>query len=173
LAAWNPRPYPKKKLISPDAGWARWVDDQGIFVLEPRKICIDDEIEIEIVIAQDGIERNVSFLKDPLIVNDLFLKKPERIEALGMILLLCLLIWNLMQRQMRQHLDENNSSIEGLDRRKTICPTSYVMTTKFSHIILKVGQSRMLKKSLSLTRQAYIKALGLTEKIFTSGHQPP
>jgi transposase len=42
--------------------------------------------------AQDGIERNFSFLKDPLIVNDLFLKKPERIEALGMILLLSLLI---------------------------------------------------------------------------------
>jgi len=31
----------------------------------------------------------------------------------------------------------------------------------------------MLKKSLSLTQQAYIKALGLTVEIFTSGHQPP
>jgi transposase len=124
--------------------------------------------------AQDGIERNFSFLKDPLIVNDLFLKKPERIEALGMILLLCLLIWNLMQRQMRQHLEENNSSIEGLNRRKTTRPTSYAMTTKFrSILILKVGQFRMLKKSLTLTQQAYIKALGLTEEIFTSGHQPP
>jgi transposase len=63
--------------------------------------------------AQAGNERNFSFLKDPLIVNDLFLKKPERIEALGMILLLCLLIWNIMQRQMRQHLEENNSNLEG------------------------------------------------------------
>lgn len=36
---------------------------------------------------KNGIERNISFLKDPLIVNDLFLKKPERIEVLGAILL--------------------------------------------------------------------------------------
>ena len=32
---------------------------------------------------QHGIEQNYGFLKDPLIVNSLFLKKPERIEALG------------------------------------------------------------------------------------------
>jgi hypothetical protein len=30
-----------------------------------------------------------------------------------------------------------------------------------------------LKKSLSLTQQAYIKALGLTGDIFTSGKPPP
>jgi transposase len=35
---------------------------------------------------QYGIEQNFSFLKDPLIVNSLFLKKPERIEALGLVL---------------------------------------------------------------------------------------
>jgi transposase len=124
--------------------------------------------------AQDGIERNFSFLKDPLIVNDLFLKKPERIEALGMVLLLCLLIWNLMQRQMRQHLEKTKSTIEGLDRRTTTRPTSYMMTTKFKHIlILKAGQSRILKKPLSPAQRAYIKALGLTEEIFTSTHPPP
>lgn len=125
--------------------------------------------------AQDGIERNFSFLKDPLIVNDLFLKKPERIEALGMVLLLCLLIWNLMQRQMRQHLETNNSTLEGLGRRKTTTrPTSYMMTTKFKRVlILKVGQSRRLKKPLSSTQLAYLKALGLSEVIYTTIHSPP
>jgi len=123
--------------------------------------------------AQDGIERNFSFLKDPLIVNDLFLKKPERIEALGMILLLSLLIWNLMQRQMRQYLEKTNSTLEGLDRRKTNRPTSYMMTTKFRNVlILSSGQSRILKKPLSPVQRNYIKALGLTEEIFVTS-QPP
>lgn len=123
---------------------------------------------------QDGIERNFSFLKDPLIVNDLFLKKPERIEALGMILLLALLIWNLMQRQMRRHLEETGSTIEGLDRRKTNRPTSYAMTTKFSNVlILKAGQSKILKKPLSTTQRAYLKALGVAEEVFTTAHPPP
>jgi transposase len=53
---------------------------------------------------QQGIERNFGFLKDPLIVNDIFLKRPDRIEVLGFILLTSLLVWNLMEHVMRQHL---------------------------------------------------------------------
>ncbi len=41
---------------------------------------------------QYTIGRNFSFLKDPLIVKDMFLKKPERIEVLGAILRMALLI---------------------------------------------------------------------------------
>jgi transposase len=37
---------------------------------------------------QDGIERNFSFLKDPVIVNSIFLKTTHRIEVLGLVLLL-------------------------------------------------------------------------------------
>jgi len=42
---------------------------------------------------QYGIEQNFGFLKDPVIVNSIFLKRPERIEVLGLVLLLSLLIW--------------------------------------------------------------------------------
>jgi transposase len=36
---------------------------------------------------QHGTEQNYGFLQDPVMVNSLFLKKPERIEALGLVLL--------------------------------------------------------------------------------------
>jgi len=124
--------------------------------------------------GQDGVERNFSFLKDPLIVNDLFLKKPERVEALGMILLLALLIWNLMQRQMRNFLEKQDSTLEGLDGKPTKRPTSYMMTTKFRFIlVLRSGGSRLLKKPLSKTQKEYLRALGLKESIYTSIHPPP
>ena len=58
------------------------------------------------ITEQHGIERNFGFLKDPLIVNDLFLKKPERIEVLGLILLISLLIWNLMEHVVRGYLSQ-------------------------------------------------------------------
>jgi transposase len=51
--------------------------------------------------AQHGVEQNFAFLKDPVIVNSLFLKKPERIEALGLVLLLALLLWRLVERTLR------------------------------------------------------------------------
>ena len=39
-----------------------------------------------------GVEQNFAFLKDPAVVNAIFLKSEERIEALGLILLISLLI---------------------------------------------------------------------------------
>jgi transposase len=50
--------------------------------------------------SQIGIEKNFSFLKGPAIVNSIFLKKAERIEVLGLVLLVSLLIWRLMERSM-------------------------------------------------------------------------
>jgi transposase len=51
---------------------------------------------------QQGIERGFRFLKDPLFfASSLFLKTPERIMALAFIMALCLLVYNLGQRQLR------------------------------------------------------------------------
>lgn len=153
--------------------------ESGCFVLiTNRPLEGDDAQNTEDILrtykAQDGIERNFSFLKDPLIVNNIFLKKPQRIEALGLVLLLSLLIWNLMQRQMRMYLDQTNSSIEGLDRRKTSRPTTYAMTTHFRSVqIIRYGNVRMLKKPLKPVQLDYLKALGLTEDIFTSSQPTP
>ncbi|MBM3299693.1 MAG: IS1634 family transposase [Deltaproteobacteria bacterium] len=46
---------------------------------------------------QHMVERNFAFLKDPVFVNSLFLKSPRRIEALGLVFILALLIWRLME----------------------------------------------------------------------------
>ena len=54
---------------------------------------------------QSGIEQNFGFLKDPVIVNSIFLKKPTRIEVLGLVLIISLLIWRLMERCMRRYVD--------------------------------------------------------------------
>ncbi|MEW6260253.1 MAG: hypothetical protein AB1547_10160 [Thermodesulfobacteriota bacterium] len=91
-----------------------------------------------------------------------------------MVLLLSLLIWNLIQRQMRMYLDKTKSAIECLDRRKTNRPTSYVLTTKFRYVqIMCCDNLRMLKKPLKPVQLAYLQALGLTEDIFTSSLPPP
>ena len=77
---------------------------------------------------QHSVERNFGFLKDPVIVNALFLKSPRRIEALGLILVLALMIWRLMERTMRISLKESNSKVVGWNNRQTSRPTSFMMT---------------------------------------------
>ncbi len=116
---------------------------------------------------QDDVEQNFRFLKDPLIVNDLFLKKPERIEVLGMALLMCLLIWNLMQWTMRIHLERTGNMLEGWDGKATDRPTSFMMTTKFTGImVVAVGPELVLKPPLTAVQLACLKALDVSENVF-------
>ncbi|GGA50827.1 IS1634 family transposase [Okeania sp. KiyG1] len=51
---------------------------------------------------QQSVERGFRFLKDPLFLTDsIFLKSPDRIEALELIMGLCLLVYALYQFEKR------------------------------------------------------------------------
>lgn len=111
---------------------------------------------------QHGIERNFGFLKDPLIVNDLFLKKPERIEVLGLILLTSLLVWNLIEHVMREYLRQTTSTVPGWDDKPTAKPTAFMMSTKFKGVqIVECGGMRQYAVPLTPTQKQYLEALGL------------
>lgn len=117
---------------------------------------------------QYGIEKNFGFLKDPAIVNSIFLKKNERIEVLGMVLLISLLIWRLMERTMRQHIEEKNLTITGWDKRQTTRPTAFMMTTKFTNtLVLTVGRLRKLARPLKPEQLEFLAALKVSVDIFT------
>jgi transposase len=74
--------------------------------------------------AQQSCERGFGFLKDPLFFADsIFLKSPERIESLGMIMGLCLLVYTLAQRQIRKALKESKSTIKNQLGKATDRPT--------------------------------------------------
>jgi transposase len=117
---------------------------------------------------QHGIEQNYGFLKDPLIVNSLFLKKPERIEALGLVLLLALLLWRLVERSLRVHVETTGNPLTGWDKKTTQKPTAFMMMTKFAAVIvLKMGSQRQLAQPLSPIQQQYLLALGIPATYFT------
>ena len=118
--------------------------------------------------SQIGIEKNFSFLKDPAVVNAIFLKKAERIEVLGLILLISLLIWRLMERSMRQYVEVNDCTLTGWERRPTKKPTSFMMTTKFSGImVITAGKIRQLARPLKKFQCEYLQAMGVSEEVFT------
>lgn len=116
---------------------------------------------------QHGIEKNFGFLKDPLIVNDLFLKKKERIEALGFILVLSLLIWRIIERCLRSYIKEKDTTITGWNKQQTERPTAFMMSTKFCSVhVLKKGPTRWLSRKITGVQSQFLEALGLDEKIF-------
>jgi transposase len=111
---------------------------------------------------QYGIEQDFGFLKDPVIVNSVFLKKPERIEVLGLILLTSLLIWRLMERSMRQYVEQTGEKLPGWKYKPTDRPTSFMMTIKFMGLaVIKIRNERRLSKPLNSDQKAFLLALGI------------
>ena len=122
---------------------------------------------LELYKDQGGIEQNFGFLKDPVIVNSIFLKKPHRIEVLGLVLLIALLIWRLMERCMRRYLDTTKGNITGWKNRPTNRPTSFMMTTKFiSILVAKAGKRRQLVKPLKPVQLEFLQALNVNPDVF-------
>lgn len=118
---------------------------------------------------QDGIERNFSFLKDPVIVNSIFLKKNHRIEVLGLVLIISLLLWRLIERCMRRYIAETGSTVIGWKGKPTTKPTSFMLTTKFlSILVLRVENQRRLARPLRQVQLEYLKALDIDPSAFTS-----
>jgi transposase len=74
--------------------------------------------------AQQGTERGFRFLKDPLFfASSVFLKSPERIMALAFVMALCLLIYTLGQRQLRQALEQAQQTLPNQLGKATHRPT--------------------------------------------------
>ena len=108
---------------------------------------VDARKLLQIYKGQYGVESDFAFLKDPLVVNDLFLKTPHRIDALGMILVLALLIWRLMERSLRAWIKNTGKELPGWDNKKTTKPTAFMMTTAMYGIqvlLTKEGERHLL-----------------------------
>lgn len=118
---------------------------------------------------QDGIERNFSFLKDPVIVNSIFLKRTHRIEVLGLVLLISLLIWRLIELCMRRYISDTGNKITGWKDKPTDKPTTFMMTTKFlSILVLRLEDKRQLARPLNTVQLEYLKALNVDPTAYTS-----
>jgi transposase len=178
-SAHKPRPitarrYRLKTAISPQTERiARMEEEAGCFVLLTNvptagELAHSARDILTVYKEQHGTEQNYGFLKDPVIVNSLFLKKPERIEALGLILLLALLLWRLMERTMRTYVDTTRTPLPGWDKKATERPTAFMMITKFVGVIVfKCGHDRQLARPLSVVQQQYLTALDVPATCFT------
>lgn len=74
--------------------------------------------------SQNNVETSFKFLKDPLFVGPIFLKKPERVEALAYVLLMAMLIFNLLERRVREAMKSETEPLLIPGKVKTFTPTA-------------------------------------------------
>jgi len=84
----------------------------GRFILATNVLDIDELTDDDVLReykAQQSTERGFRFLKDPLFfTSSVFLNSTERVAALAMVMGLCLLVYNLGQRALRQAWSDPN-----------------------------------------------------------------
>ena len=92
-----------------------FLNRKGRFILATNdldKENFSDEQMLKEYKDQQHVERGFRFLKDPwFMVDSVFLKSARRIEALMMIMTLCLLVYNVAQYRLRQALKIENETL--------------------------------------------------------------
>jgi len=72
---------------------------------------------------QGTVERGFRFLKDPSFrVAEIYLKKPSRIQALAMIMVLCLFVYAMTEFRLRRNLQETGETVTGQTKKQTHQP---------------------------------------------------
>jgi len=113
-------------------------------VLEANHLS-DDDVLREYK-AQQSTERGFRFLKDPLFfTNSVFLNSTERVAALAMVMGLCLLVYSLGQRALRQALERAKQTINNQLGKPTTTPTlRWVFQCFMSIHLVTIAQTKQI-----------------------------
>lgn len=89
-----------------------------------QKELSDADVIIAYKNQNNTVERGFRFLKDPLMfTSSLFVKKPERIMGLLMVMTLALLVYSIAQRRLHKVLKEVQETLPNQIRKETAKPT--------------------------------------------------
>ena len=113
-------------------------EDNGWTVLATTvrpEVCTDAEILQAYHDQNTTVEPGFRWIKNPAAITPVWLEKPERIAALAMLTVLGLLVYTIIQRQVRLYLLMHNQQIPG-NKGTTATPTAAVVLALFAHVAL-------------------------------------
>jgi len=122
---------------------------------------VSNQLILEEYKDQQSNERGVRFLKNPLFfTSNVFVKSPQRVEAIAMVMGLCLLVYNLAQRKLRQQLASANGSIRNQVKKLTNKPTMRWILQMFQSVHLVNLNGAKQVSNLTSERQQILNYLG-------------
>jgi transposase len=81
------------------------------------------------------VDLDLRWIKNPAAITPLWLEKPERIAALAMLTGVGLLVYGLIQRQVRLSLHDQQQHVPG-NKRPTAPPTAAVLLSLFTPVTM-------------------------------------
>jgi transposase len=133
-------------LGSPVAAHEHRVGQASCFVLATNELDAVRLPPVELLEAYQGqqhAERGFRFLKSPeFLAASLYLKKPERIMALLMVMTVCLLAYAALEHRIRQALNEHGATFPNQKGKRIQNPTARWVFHYFMgiHVLCQVGE---------------------------------
>jgi transposase len=82
-----------------------------------------------------SVELGFRWIKNPAAISPVWLEKPERIAALAMLTVVGLLVYSIIQRQVRLYLHTHDQQVPG-NKGTTTTPTAAVVLALFAQVAL-------------------------------------
>ena len=113
-------------------------EDNGWTVLATTvrpEVCTDAEILEAYQDQNTTVEPGFRWIKNPAAIAPVWLEKPERIAALAMLTVAGLLVYSIIQRQVRLYLRTHDKQVPG-NKGATATPTAAVVLSLFAQVAL-------------------------------------
>jgi transposase len=167
-------------VMSGDGDFPIWMESQNgnssdkvsfhNTIANVRKFEKNLDLEPSIWIADSALYTKERLLKP----GEVYLKKPERIEALLFVIVLCLLVYNFAQNRLRQNLLDKNDTLPNQLGKQTNQPTFRWIMEMMSGIGIVYIQlqdaSQIIVTNLNDTKRKIISYFGrYAQKIYGMG----
>ena len=136
----------------------------GLFIIASNDL--SSELTMEKMLStyksQQSVEKGFRFLKSPdFLTSAIYLKKPERIEALLMVMTTCLMIYAALEHEIRKQLKEQNRYFPDMKKKPYQRPTARWVFQCFQGVtVLTIEDKTQIVVNLKERQQTIIDCLG-------------
>jgi hypothetical protein len=126
------------RLVVEVEGLPNSEEDNGWTVLATTvstEACTDAEVLQAYQEQNTSVEPGFRWIKNPAAISPVWLEKPERIAALAMLTVVSLLVYTVIQRQVRLYLRTHDQQLPG-NKGETATPTAAVVLALFAQVAL-------------------------------------
>tara|TARA_R110002167_G_scaffold345241_1_gene554907 strand:+ start:325 stop:1782 length:1458 start_codon:yes stop_codon:yes gene_type:complete len=152
------------ELFTPLASRQTALQQLGLFIIATNDVSNDLNMAalLSSYKAQQNVEKGFRFLKSPdFLTSAIYLKKPERIEALLMVMTCCLMVYAGLEHQIRTTLVEKNGYFPSMKYKPEQRPTARWVFQCFEGIaIIYLPDKTAFVANLETRNQTIIDCLG-------------
>ena len=121
---------------------------------------------------QQKVERGFRFLKDPMFMSsNFFLKSPERVMVLTMIMTLCLLLYAALEHRIRESLKVAEKTFPNQKGKGIVNPTARWVLQYFTGIhSLSLPDDQVIVLNMNNSHESLLRLLGEKYEKLYSGN---